>query len=199
MFEDSTFESMGKIHTRSRRWMIAVFLFNTSILLAMILIPLLRPEALPKLAGIFLMQAPPLQQQQPAKPPTAQTATQPTEIQGGVALMPRQIPDHIWTPDTQEPPVEISIIGPGGGTPGGYDGLPSGNQPAPRVVRPAVSGPIHVPSTSEAVLLIQKTIPIYPPIARAARIEGTVRLAATISKAGTIENLRVTGGPAMLQ
>jgi protein TonB len=62
-----------------------------------------------------------------------------------------------------------------------------------------VSGPIHVTSTAEAVLLIQKTMPIYPPIARAAHIEGTVRLAATISKTGTIENLRVTSGQAMLQ
>ena len=49
MFEDSTFESTGRIHTRSRRWMIAVFLCNTSILLAMILIPLIYPEALPRL------------------------------------------------------------------------------------------------------------------------------------------------------
>ena len=33
----------------------------------------------------------------------------------------------------------------------------------------------------------------------AMRLEGTVVLAATISKAGTIENLRVVSGPAMLQ
>jgi protein TonB len=33
----------------------------------------------------------------------------------------------------------------------------------------------------------------------ATRTEGTVVLAATISKAGTIENLRVISGPAILQ
>jgi protein TonB len=48
-------------------------------------------------------------------------------------------------------------------------------------------------------MLIQKTQPIYPPIAKAARVQGTVILQATISKAGTIENLRVVSGPAMLQ
>jgi protein TonB len=48
-------------------------------------------------------------------------------------------------------------------------------------------------------MLLQKTIPVYPPIAKAARVSGTVVLQATISKAGTIENLRVIGGPAMLQ
>ena len=28
MFEDSTFESTGSIHTRSRRWMIATFILT---------------------------------------------------------------------------------------------------------------------------------------------------------------------------
>jgi protein TonB len=46
---------------------------------------------------------------------------------------------------------------------------------------------------------LRKTIPVYPPIAVAARVEGTVILQATIAKAGTIENLRVVSGPAMLQ
>ena len=50
MFEDSTFESTGRIHTRSRGWMIATFAFNASILLALILIPLIYPEALPQIA-----------------------------------------------------------------------------------------------------------------------------------------------------
>jgi len=48
-------------------------------------------------------------------------------------------------------------------------------------------------------MLVQKTQPIYPPIAKAARVSGTVVLQATISKAGTIENLHVISGPAMLQ
>jgi len=50
-----------------------------------------------------------------------------------------------------------------------------------------------------AGLLIQKTIPTYPPLGKAMHIEGTVALAATISKAGAIVNLRVVSGPAMLQ
>jgi len=38
-----------------------------------------------------------------------------------------------------------------------------------------------------------------PPIAKAARVSGTVVIQATISKSGTIENLKVISGPAMLQ
>jgi hypothetical protein len=47
MFEDSTFESAGRIRTGSRRWMIASFAFYASIVLACVMIPLMFPEALP--------------------------------------------------------------------------------------------------------------------------------------------------------
>ena len=48
-------------------------------------------------------------------------------------------------------------------------------------------------------MLLQKTTPMYPPIAKAARVSGTVVIQAKISKTGTIENLHVISGPAMLQ
>ncbi len=41
--------------------------------------------------------------------------------------------------------------------------------------------------------------PIYPAIAKSARIQGTVVIEATISRQGTIENLQVTEGPPMLR
>jgi protein TonB len=50
-----------------------------------------------------------------------------------------------------------------------------------------------------ASMLIERTPPSYPPIAEAARVQGTVVLRATISKEGTIKNLEVVSGPAMLQ
>ena len=60
MFEDSTFESTGRLRTRSRRWMIATFAFNAGILLALILIPLFYPEALTGKAMTWLITAPPV-------------------------------------------------------------------------------------------------------------------------------------------
>jgi protein TonB len=50
-----------------------------------------------------------------------------------------------------------------------------------------------------AGMIVLKTQPVYPPIAKAARQSGTVVLQATISKTGSIENLHVVSGPAMLQ
>ena len=46
--------------------------------------------------------------------------------------------------------------------------------------------------------LIRKVQPVYPPLAKTARIQGSVVLFAIISRAGTIDNLRVLSGPPML-
>lgn len=46
--------------------------------------------------------------------------------------------------------------------------------------------------------LVQRVQPDYPPLARQARVQGTVVLAATINKQGRIENLQVASGPPML-
>jgi protein TonB len=48
-------------------------------------------------------------------------------------------------------------------------------------------------------LLVQKTAPVYPQMAREARVSGTVVIQATITKTGTVENLRAVSGPAMLR
>jgi periplasmic protein TonB len=65
-----------------------------------------------------------------------------------------------------------------------------------------VRAPVGPKSISQGValgLLVHKVVPQYPAIGRAVRAEGTVVLQATISKSGTIENLRVVSGPPLLQ
>jgi protein TonB len=202
MFEDSTFESTGRIRTRSRGWMMAAFAFNVSILLALILIPLIYPEALPRQMMSMLLEAPP---PPPAPQPTPTQTPRQTfhgapEMDRGQLTAPRMIPNAI-----------AQYREPEAAAPGGVPDMDSGSDEGasardafrgqrPAAITPAApSGPIRVPSTIVAGLLLNKTIPHYPPIAVAAHIEGTVILQATISISGTIENLRVVSGPAMLQ
>ena len=84
-----------------------------------------------------------------------------------------------------------------GGVPGGIlGGLGSG--PAP-VVKAAPQKPLRVSAGVVAGNKIGGVNPTYPPIAKAAHIQGTVVLSALISKQGTIEDLRVVSGPAMLR
>src|SRR3984957_17956827 len=92
MFEDSTFETMGRIHTRSRSWMMATFAFNSSILLALVIIPIVHPELLPRLESSTLMQAPPpVQEPTPVvRPELVQSA--PSETNVPVLQAPSRIP-----------------------------------------------------------------------------------------------------------
>jgi len=48
-------------------------------------------------------------------------------------------------------------------------------------------------------MITKKVAPEYPAVAKAARVQGTIVLQATISKTGTIQNLRVISGPPLLQ
>ena len=64
-----------------------------------------------------------------------------------------------------------------------------------------VSGPkpVSVSSGVATGMLIHKTQPIYPSIAKSARIEGTVVLQAKISRSGSVTDLQVVSGPPMLR
>ena len=200
MFEDSTFESTSRIHTRSRGWMIATFTFNTSILLALILIPLIYPEALPQIASPILMEAPaPVEEPKPVVQPEHANLAQ-TQMHAGVLLAPTTIPDKPWIPSAREEPMPVNVAALDGGGNGSAspDNLFNGHS-THLDVRQAVKSTQLVSSGVMAGYLIYKVLPNYPAIARTIHLSGTVVLQATISRSGTIENLRVVSGPAMLQ
>lgn len=196
MFEDSTFESTGRIHTRSRGWMAATFLFNGSVLIWLILVPLIYPEALPRQALAFLLTA-------PAPPPPAPKEPHfhgKPELQGSHLFLPPMIPTTIGHWDGPEEPLSSSSISldTGGGMPDAGTGV-FPNRRVAVVARPDVKGPVRISSGVMKGILLAKSPPAYPAIAKAAGVQGTVVLQATISKSGTIENLRVVSGPLMLQ
>jgi protein TonB len=232
MFEDSTFESAGRIKTKTKSLMVVTFITNGFILLLPILIPLICPEALPKAAMRMALVAPP-----PPPPPLSPPSFhQPppaiahmVRVQSGVRrrsemmnyrlTAPTRIPHDIkMVAEKEALPSSFGVAGleglggsPGGvigGIPGGVVGVIFGDSKTIRV-KPATVRPSAVkPTTPKKVTilasvmegyLIQKTLPIYPAIARVARITGTVVLLATISKTGRIENLHVVSGPSMLQ
>ena len=198
MFEDSTFESMSRIRTRSRDWMFATFAFNSSILLVLVVIPLIYPHALPQIASAILMEAPVKEANPVVRPEHAQPA--PTQMPAGVLLAPSRIPDKPWIPAAPEPPMPGDVVSLDNGMNGaGSTDNPFSGRSAHPDVRPVAVPAQRVSSGIMAGMLIRKILPDYPAVPRAMHLEGTVVLEATISRTGTIENLRVVSGPALLQ
>jgi protein TonB len=118
-------------------------------------------------------------------------------------VAPGRVPRHIPIAD------DASVAppdGPGGGTVGsGFslgaaDGPPmpliSGTNVVP-VFRPTIAHAIRTSTMLEGNL-IRRVEPVYPPLARTARIQGSVVLSALISKDGVMENLHALSGPPML-
>ena len=79
------------------------------------------------------------------------------------------------------------------------------NQPVPPpppeqpALKPTLSAkPIRVSGGIQSAKLIHRVVPNYPSLAKTARIAGTVRLEAVISREGTIRELRAVSGHPLL-
>ena len=83
-----------------------------------------------------------------------------------------------------------------GGVAGGVTGGVISGVPAPS----SQPGTIRIGSNVSAANLTSKVEPLYPPLAKQARISGTVRLNVTIDKEGHVENLTlISGHPLLVQ
>lgn len=208
MFEDSLIESGGKLKT-SRGWTsIVSFILQVMIVGVMILIPLIFTEALPKGTTMFMLVAPP---PPPPPPPPAAAPVKvvkqiQTDIVNGELRTPTKIPKKVQMIKEEEaPPPVAATTGVVGGVPGGVPGGSMGGVigsvlSATPTVAPKIATPqrVRVSSGVSTGMLVRKVPPTYPPLARQARIQGTVVLQATISKEGSIENLQLISGHPML-
>ena len=203
MFEDSLVESTGRIRTRSRYFAIGSFVLQALLLTALALYPFLHPATLPRQALTMLLTAPPVPPA-PANLPqhatTTMTRAQPIMIDNPLAA-PIRIPQHAAMNVNDAPPSPALDTGFGKPGSGPDNGLFSTfGAPSPPVVKPALpKGPLHVSSGVATGQLLAPIQPVYPAIAKAARIQGTVVVQAIISKDGKIEQLRVISGLPMLQ
>jgi TonB family protein len=75
---------------------------------------------------------------------------------------------------------------------------PIARPPHPPAVTAAPSGPVRVGGDVQMAKLVKKVIPEYPPLAKAARVSGVVRLLGIIAKDGTIQNLQLISGHPLL-
>ncbi|HVN93616.1 MAG TPA: TonB family protein [Terracidiphilus sp.] len=152
-------------------------------------------------------QPAPASQPQPAAAAPANSGNGAQPASGPTKKQAKMMDDQLTAPtlipqggkpqaENAPPPVNLALNG-GDGLGGASDGMPGARtQPSIKVVP---SKPFDISSGIATGMLIRQTAPVYPAIAKAARISGTVVLQATITKNGTIKDLKVVSGPAMLQ
>jgi protein TonB len=200
------FRSAAKNGEWRRATVPAAYGFEVILMGALVLMPLIYTEALPKLLPwISLPLAPPALGPARAASPAARMLHHTIDLMKYPVRIPKTI---LYTNEQPAPPSEEGAWGVVGIVPGGGAGAPNGvlngmglaglpPPPAPASKGSKVTR-IKVGGLVEAAMLIFQPKLDYPPLARMAHIQGVVRLEAVISRDGTIENLKVIGGPPLL-
>jgi periplasmic protein TonB len=212
------FDAIGVSGRTQKPWTVVVsFIGQVAMVGLAVLIPLIGTERLPQghsLGDLFLPPEPP--RALPHHPPQAANAKPntmvPPQFTPKGLVLPARIPEKpmmIQDPEF-EPAATVGAGVPGGfGDSMGHGGIDSllATGPAeappltPVVKEPDPSGQvkrIQVGGKVEEGRLISGPRPVYPPIARQARVSGTVRLEAVISRDGSVLNLRAVNGPPLL-
>jgi len=211
---DQTFVQTGKTH---KTWTVVVSLGGQCLIaLVLVILPMIYFDALPKSTlTSFLVAPPPPPTPPPPPPPEAPKVVKviPRQFDAGRLMAPKNVPKDIAMIKEEElppPSASAGVVGgvPGGvpgGTPGGVIGgiigsVPTAAPPPPppvEVKKPTVQR-IRVGGQVQQANLIRQPKPVYPPLAKQARIQGVVRFNAIIGKDGTIQNLTLMSGHPLL-
>ncbi len=213
LFADSLLESKRSLNRR-RGWATILSLAIQGVLLCIaVVVPLIYTEVLPKQQLLTLLVAPP--PPPPPPPPAAPEVVKTvrsieSEMVSGQLRTPTRIPSKIAMIREEQPPPALSSGGVLGGVPGGIPGGQLGGviggiigstsniNVVPRAPKPEPAVRVRVSQGVSVGRLINKVEPVYPPLARNARVQGQVVLTAIISRDGTIQDLRVLSGHPLL-
>jgi protein TonB len=208
IFADCLLETSWAHRTRRSWTTLSSFGLQGVLIALLLLVPFLRTAVLPSSPRTV---STPLRMGQPDAVPVRHM---PSSAHAGARaistisqfLLPRRIPTAIFRgkDDGVEAPacpgcgsgVEGPPLGAGDGIL--IASLLSGTHPVVPVAPPP--SPVHVFRTSNMLegSLVRRVQPVYPQLARSARIQGPVVLFAVISKEGSIEDLRALSGHPLL-
>ena len=184
MFEDSLLESGGRLKTKRGRTTTFAIILEIGLIGVMVLMPLIFTEALPKQQLMTFLVAPPRHHRPLRAAAPVQVVKQiQTDIVNGAAAHADQDSSENSDDQGRRSPAGHGISGVVGGVPGGIPGGQMGGViggiiSSTPVAVPKVATPqrVRVSQGVSAGLLIRKVNPTYPPLARQARIQGTVIL-----------------------
>ena len=204
MFEASLFESKGPIQMRNGRGIALAATVQTLVLSGLLLAPLLTPARLPQHAFQMTITAPappvpvvpPLRQPVPLAASVASAFDVLRQSFSAPSIIPHGIPDASDMPEFNGSAAPAIGNDTGSNVGNLLNKLGDTRSPLVRPAAPGVKrGPVRVSGGVMQGQLDSPILPTYPAIARTAHMQGTVVVAAVISRAGAIEKLQVISGP----
>jgi protein TonB len=213
MFEQTFVESAGKTN---RTWMVLLSFVAQMILLGIaVIIPMIYFNVLPRTQLTSFLVAPPPPPPPPPPPaaaaPVVKVKVIPRQFDAGRLMAPKSIPTRIAEIREEELPPPSTGGGVAGGIVGGVAGGLAGGVlggiigsvqtavlPPPPPKKEATPQRIRVGGNVQQAKLVRQPRPVYPPLAKQARIQGVVKLSAIIAKDGTIQHLEVISGHPLL-
>jgi protein TonB len=188
----------------------ASFTLQTLAVGVMIAVPLMYSDRLPDVPR-FISLAFPAPPPPPLPHPVQTAASSSSRAYAGPARIfraPAQIVDLSEVPEIGLEDAPPAFSPATEGVPGGTGLAPmigqlfrdAVTQPKPHAADPPKlpAQPIRVVSEVQAAMLLKKVVPIYPPLARQARVSGIVQLIGVIAKDGTIQQLQIVSGHPLL-
>ncbi len=109
------------------------------------------------------------------------------EAMSKISAAVRQFDEHLSVsiPGMGAGEVEIDVAAPG---------APVVRRPSAAVAATVTAGGSISPVNGPPPMLVRQIQPLYPPLAKQARIQGTVKMNATIARDGTVQNVTVVSG-----
>jgi len=206
MFSHSLLEPSEIERRRRKGAALFSFILQGLIVGVLVLLPLWFLDTLPAQQLVTFLVAPP--PPPPPPPPAAPMKVVPmvSQIVNGQLLAPSNIPKTVKMIKEEEAPPPATGVAGGvvGGVPGGQSGGVIGSLISAANHSSTAPKPEEIPKrlvVSQGVslgMLQSQVEPVYPMIARRARVQGRVTLRAVISAQGTIESLQVIDGHPML-
>lgn len=204
MFSELVESVSAKTKTNTHFGVILSFSFQSACLVALVLIPLLRTQALPPaIFGTFLVApAPPPSTLPPPAGRRADIARRVRLLDHHVLIAPLKIPSTIPMLREPELPPEApaeAANGEGFGPTNlsrGFDNSSSVAAPPPPPANAMKR--IQLGGVVQAAKIVAQPQPMYPALAQQARIQGNVVLHAIIDREGRVSELQVVSGHPLL-
>lgn len=205
------FEKALLARTKRSPWTWGGLVIQAGVVSALVIVPMIRPEIIAVMLPKTMIRVPDLAPPPPVEvevKQAAQTSTSTSPVSTTTRRYREFTAPSRWTnpinpfidiADGPMIPIGDPTVGASGPVPigGSQNALPT-TPPPPPERKPEPSKPVKAGGLVKPPTIVFRVNPAYPPLAKAARIQGAVKLEGIIAKNGAVVQLKVISGHPLL-